>query len=417
MNNQSITINKYLPIVILYFFLNGFLLPIGLLYTTLLTPFLIIWLAKYPTFKYIPLFFLLILPFAVIHFINGVEYTSYLKSLLLLLSVYVFGLCFYQFLENCQSLRTIYKNIVLINGTMVLLSILLLFVPSLELVFWNDNQMSLGNISVRRLKMLTYEPSYYSTLFAPFAIYFLLKIFRKEVANPFIYGILVIIPLILSLSFGVIFGIILAFILVGILHLRKILLIGNNLLYMMSGLALLSFVIIVMLIFWPDNVFFLRIANTLSGGDQSFNGRTLDSFILGAQIAEVKSIVWGCGLGQVKLIGVDFFKVYYHYDNFTSADIGIPNNLGDMLATFGIVGVIIKLSAVTFLFFKTRVYNNYYRLSLFAFIFIYQFTGSYIMNIAEYVIWILAFKQNIFPEFNKPAVKRSHTLKTAAQNQ
>ena len=416
MNNQSVTINKYLPIAILYFFLNGFLLPLGMLYTTLLTPFLIIWLVKYPTIKYVPLFFIFMLPFVVVHFKNGVEYWYYLKSLLLFFSVFIFGLAFYQFLETCQSLRVIYKNIILINGAMVLVSLILLFVPRLELVFWNDNQMSLGNVSVRRLKMLTYEPSYYSTLFAPFAMYYLLKIFRKELPNPVLYGALVIIPLILSMSFGVIFGIAIAFFLLAMLHIRKILLTGNNLLYVLSALAGLIIVFLVLLIFFPDNVFFLRITNTLSGGDQSFNGRTLDSFILGSQIANVKSLAWGCGLGQVKLIGVDFFKAYYNYDRFTPADIGIPNNLGDILATFGIIGVIIKLFLEFYLFFKTKVYQNYYRLTLFLFIFIYQFTGSYIMNIAEYVIWILAFKENLFPEFNKPVFNRKRTLKTAVQN-
>jgi hypothetical protein len=36
---------------------------------------------------------------------------------------------------------------------------------------------------------------------------------------------------------------------------------------------------------------------------------------------------------------------------------------------------------------------------LFIFIFVYQFTGSFITNLAEYVIWILAFT-NAFPQFD-----------------
>jgi hypothetical protein len=35
--------------------------------------------------------------------------------------------------------------------------------------------------------------------------------------------------------------------------------------------------------------------------------------------------------------------------------------------------------------------------------FIYQFTGSYIYNIAEYAIWLLAFN-NVFEEFDKPKI-------------
>ncbi|MBC7536218.1 MAG: hypothetical protein H7258_11050, partial [Ferruginibacter sp.] len=52
-----------------------------------------------------------------------------------------------------------------------------------------------------------------------------------------------------------------------------------------------------------------------------------------------------------------------------------------------------------FLFFYTKVWTNYFRLLLFIFIFIYQFTGSFVTNIAEYVIWILAFT-NVFVEFD-----------------
>jgi hypothetical protein len=46
------------------------------------------------------------------------------------------------------------------------------------------------------------------------------------------------------------------------------------------------------------------------------------------------------------------------------------------------------------------VWRNYYRLLLFTFIFIYQFTGSFITNVAEYVIWIMAFTP-VFREFDK----------------
>ncbi|MGZ5135232.1 MAG: hypothetical protein ACXWCG_08785, partial [Flavitalea sp.] len=58
-------------------------------------------------------------------------------------------------------------------------------------------------------------------------------------------------------------------------------------------------------------------------------------------------------------------------------------------------------------FFKTKVWSNYYRLSLFLFIFIYQFTGSYLTNIAEYVIWILAFHPGLFTEFDRTSFKEN----------
>jgi hypothetical protein len=53
------------------------------------------------------------------------------------------------------------------------------------------------------------------------------------------------------------------------------------------------------------------------------------------------------------------------------------------------------------------VYNNYYRFALFVFVFIFQFTGSFITNIAELAIWILAFT-NTFEEFDRKKLKSAH---------
>jgi hypothetical protein len=52
------------------------------------------------------------------------------------------------------------------------------------------------------------------------------------------------------------------------------------------------------------------------------------------------------------------------------------------------------------LFINTRVWQNHYQTVLFFYIFVYQFTGSFITNIAEYVIWVLAFS-NVFKEMNQ----------------
>jgi hypothetical protein len=81
----------------------------------------------------------------------------------------------------------------------------------------------------------------------------------------------------------------------------------------------------------------------------------------------------------------------------------IPNSIGDLLGTLGLLGVAIKLFIEAYFFFRARVFRNDYRLVLFLFIFVYQFTGSFISNIAEYVIWILAFTPDLFPEFQNPA--------------
>src|ERR1700753_3417490 len=100
---KEIQFNKYLPVVLLYFFFNGLLLPLGLLYTTLLTPFFLYWLFKYPAFRYLYLFFLFYLVFALVLILAGVETASYVRSSILLFSVFVFTLTVHQWLAVCVS--------------------------------------------------------------------------------------------------------------------------------------------------------------------------------------------------------------------------------------------------------------------------------------------------------------------------
>jgi len=105
---HTIRINKYLPVAFLYFFFNGFLLPLGVLYTTLLTPLFIIWLYKFHYLKYTWPFFFILAPFTIAHFIFGVDVTYYAKSTLLLFSVYVFALTSYVFFQQ-QPLLSLYS--------------------------------------------------------------------------------------------------------------------------------------------------------------------------------------------------------------------------------------------------------------------------------------------------------------------
>ena len=172
---QEIRINKYLPIAILYFFFNGFLLPIGLLYTTLLTPLLLIWLSRHPSIKYLRVFFFVTIPFAIIHFSNGVNMGYYFRSYLLLFSVFVFALSFYHFVKVCQSLKSIYSSIIYFNFILVLLAIIALYIPGLHETLWLIGSVSSGIEGVDRLRLFTYEPSYYSTLLVPIALYYYLK--------------------------------------------------------------------------------------------------------------------------------------------------------------------------------------------------------------------------------------------------
>jgi len=142
----------------------------------------------------------------------------------------------------------------------------------------------------------------------------------------------------------------------------------------------------------------VRLVEVVTGQDQSGTGRTVWSYLLSYQVAIQKSLYWGVGFGQVKMYFDTMFE--YMQETFKRGwmNASLYNSIAELVATTGIVGATIKLAAELLLFFKTKCYKNCFRFSLFIFIFIYQFTGSYLTNVAEYVIWCLAFIE-LFPEF------------------
>src|SRR5579872_7074492 len=101
--SQGLRINKYLPVDTLYFFLNSILLPLGLLYTSILTPFFLFWLYRQNQLKNIWIFFLVSIPIAFIHYSQGVNTSYYLKSYLLFFSTFVFLFSTVEFLRISDS--------------------------------------------------------------------------------------------------------------------------------------------------------------------------------------------------------------------------------------------------------------------------------------------------------------------------
>src|SRR5437763_3389862 len=144
MKLEQASINKYLPIAVLYFFLNGLFLPLGLLYTTLLTPFFLIWLARYPIIRHVGWYFVFVTPFVIIHFIHGVSPFYYLTSFTLFFCVFVFCLTFYQFLQVCKSLGSIYRDLVVLSFIFTIVAIIAFFIPFFRPIFWNSGPISFG---------------------------------------------------------------------------------------------------------------------------------------------------------------------------------------------------------------------------------------------------------------------------------
>ena len=165
---------------------------------------------------------------------------------------------------------------------------------------------------------------------------------------------------------------------------------------------------ILLLIVYPNNPIYVRILNIFTGNDSSAQGRTSEAFHIAYMVAEIKSILFGAGPGQIKTVGREIILNYYHYNPDEFDALRIPNTVGETFAYFGIVGIILRFVAIFWLFVKTRVSSNSFRLMLFIFVFIYQFTGSFFTNIAELAIWALAFV-NCCPEFDYTSIALKKT--------
>ncbi len=390
--------NPYSLLAHLYFFFNKAGLPFGLLYMHLLSPLFYFWLLHKKKKTILLPFLLVVVPFGIIHLLLGVDLKSFIISNILFTGSYVFTVAFYYFINHYEHLGKIFRQLLISNFIFTLIALAFFYTPYRE-VFWYVRKFTKSVDSLPRLAMLTYEASYYSLLFVPIAFYYLLKVFFKQnKMNTLLILALVLIPLLLSLSLGVILASLLTLLLFYCIHYEKVFMHKR----FFNNLLLLSLLVVgvglVLWIFFPSNPIVIRLQNILAGNDTSTNGRTSDSFFIAYCIAKEKSLWFGVGLGQIKILAPEFVHKYLRYWGELDV-IRIPNAMGETLAMFGIVGVVLRFLIIFYFFFKTKVLSNYYRTFLFIFIFIYQFTGSFITNIAEYVIWALAFS-NVFPQFN-----------------
>jgi hypothetical protein len=399
---------RYLPFAIIYFFLNIVALPFGLTYTALLAPVLYVWILLKRKNEILLPFIALLLPFVIAHiWIVGVELQAYVITFLNLMAIYIFGQAFYTWLKTDNEKEKIFKILLQINIFLCVLAIGFYFTPAAG-IFWIQQNITSGVSDFLRLKMLTYEASYYALVFTPlFLFYFLGYILMQNTIRSWWLLIMLFVPFILSFSIGVIGCLIAAGFITFFIHFRRL----HTKRRIVNAFITTGFVMavtaVVLFVFFRDNPLFIRLENIFSGNDTSAMGRTSDAFVLARKLLEEKNSYWGIGIGQLKFVGNDIIRAYYLYYNNTP--VAIPNAAAETLALFGWIGLIARILIQLSLFFVTRVWTNYYRLMLFLFIFLYQFTGSYITNVAEYVIWILAFT-NAFPAFD---VAKRHEKSTS----
>jgi hypothetical protein len=398
-------VNKYFPFAFIYFFINSLGLPFGLTYTTILSPFFYWWVTTTRKVEILLPFFSMIITFGIIHFNNGVDLSSYIVSLFNLIAVYIFCQAAYTFFKKTKNLEKIFWKLFVINFIFCLIAIPVYF-TSFNYIFWIQQYLTEGFDNFLRLKLFTYEASYYATLFTPlFFFYALQVIFKQNKQRVLILIPMLFLPYILSFSMGVVSVVSVAIAITYLLYFKRLTSKRRVFNIITFGAALGVFLLAILVIFFPDNPLFVRIGNIFSGTDSSGRGRTFEAFILADKMLAEKSYMWGIGLGQVKIMGAEIIRDYYLYPMDYNV-FAIPNAAAETLAIFGLFGFSLRIVIEIFLFFHTRVWKNYYRLLLFSFVFLYQFTGSFITNIAEYVIWILAFT-NVFPQFDvKERVKK-----------
>ena len=405
------TVNKYLPFAFIYFFINTLGLPLGLTYTAILSPFFYWWVITKRKQEIILPFLGTLLLFVIIHMINGADIKSYLISFFNLLSVYIFCQAVYTFFKIYKEPEKIYWKLFVVNFILCLIAIPLYF-TSYNNVLWIQQYLTEGVDNFMRMKLFTYEASYYATLFTPLFFFFFLQIiFKQNKRSIWLMLPMLFLPYLLSFSMGVISAVMIAVAITYLFYIKRLTQKRRVLTIISLGVSMTILFVGIMIIFFPDNVLFLRMENIFTGADSSGRGRTYEAFILADKMLDEKSQLWGIGLGQIKLLGAEIIRDFYLYPmDYTVFT--IPNAAAETLAIFGWVGLSLRILIEIVLFFHTKVWTNYYRLLLFIFIFLYQFTGSFITNIAEYVIWILAFT-NVFPQFNVLERARNYFLKNA----
>lgn len=404
--SDSIKVNPYLLVGIIYLFVNSLYLPFGMLYTMLLTPLFLYSAYKQKLFGPYIAFIGLSIPYFIIHYKLGVDVFHYTRSVLLYFTSVSFATAVYFFLVKSTEPEAVFKKLLLINGVMTLVALWALTIPGVKYYFWNFTPVSPGTPLFPRLQMLSYEASYYSFMVAPLALYYGTKMLFGKVENPILTAILIVVPLALSLSFGVILCLAGSLGFLFIININRVINTRRRLTYLVACIVLLALATGAFFILFPDNIIATRINNIFDYKDTSTRGRTNEAFNLALIIAKLRSTWFGVGPGQIKLIAreaiVDFYKFYLPLNT----QVRIPNSVAETLAVYGWVGLAIRYLLTGWLFFKTKVYNNYYRLAVFLFVFVYTLTGSFMFNIVELTMWVIAFSP-AFKQFDIQTTKTS----------
>lgn len=390
---QPISSRYHIPLLVayLYVFFNVFLLPDGLYYTILLSPFFLYNSLRRRLLSPYIYFILFAGIYALFHYPLELSAVDYLRSnVLILLHIMFLANCYLYFRQAAaDEINDLFKKVIYFNFALVLIACMAFFIPVAKPFFWYMIPLTEGSGIIPRLKLLHSEASTYSLVLSPFALYFFFYSLLQKRKFSWSFLLLILLPLVLSFSMGVCGGLLLA-ILLTLLCYRKVFFSTS----LFLRLSVVFFLGITGIFIWyrlnPGNVVFLRLENIIAGKDTSARGRTFEAFNLARMVLTQYDHWWtGIGPGQFKIIGKYILLTYYQYGNMS--EIRVPNACADTLIVYGLSGLILRLLLQVILFFRTGVYRNVFRFSLFSFLFIYQFTGSYFNNLLEWMLWVLVF--------------------------
>jgi len=388
--NVGSTYHHFFPFFVLYFFFNIVFLPAGLLYTSLLAPLFLYWLFKKQRLSSLMIWSLLLLVPIPFHFFTGIDHRTYLTSTALVIASWIFLFTALEAVRSARDgLESLFVKILTVNSILLVIALLILPFPPLRDFMWDSEPMSKNLMAFPRLKLLAYEPSHYALLLAPVFLFFLLKIITGHSAHPLLLASGIGIPLILSFSFGVMGALFLATLTGVIIYKKK--LPHHSWKMVIYSLAFILALTGAVWFFWPSNPFFMRMENIFTGTDSSSKGRLVHSFMFAKDLVIQHQAWMGVGPGQVKILAHDLIVNFYRYSGEYAEVVRIPNSMGEMLAIYGIYGFLLKIIFEVYFFFRLKIYRNLFSLVLFIFIFIYQFTGSFLVNAAEIGTWAIVF--------------------------
>lgn len=382
--------HRLLPWLALYLFFNSLFLPQGLLWTALLTPAMAYYLYRNRSDSVSPTWLALLLLPVPFQLSSVADLRAYLFSSVLVLTAAFFLLTALLLIRKYnRDLPGLFRTLLKLNALLVAAALLLLPFPPLRAELWYMVPVSAGIPAFPRLKLFTYEASYYALIILPVLLYFLYRVMSGLERHWLLVATACLMPLLLSLSFGVIGA-------AAIAILTTLALYRSHLPRTFLRVSLYTAVFIIvaaaaLLIAWPGNPVFARTANILEGKDTSAMGRLVYSFMFARDLALSGNWFFGIGPGQIKVLGRDLIVNHYHYRGELAEVVRIPNSIAELLATYGAFGVALKLIAEAWFFVRCRIWENFYAFTLFIFLFIYQFTGSFLVNVAELGGWAFVF--------------------------